>query len=233
MKLAIMQPYFLPYMGYFQMMREVDVFVILDDVNFMKKGFIHRNSILSQGKSQRFTIPVEGMSQNKLISQMSFKLENNTKKKLLSTIQHCYQKAPYFLEINPMLNEIFQYSNLNIPAFIGNSIEEISSHLGIEAEIIYSSQLNKKEDTKGVERILDICKILKADNYINAIGGQTLYQKEEFEKEGIILQFIKMDETIEYSQFGEDFVPYLSVLDAMMFCSVTEMKQLLEKYTLI
>lgn len=229
MKVAIMQPYLLPYLGYFQMMNAVDRFVILDDVNFIKKGYIHRNNLLSQGKPQRFTLPVADMSQNKLILDCYFAQDERERKKILGSIRQAYQKAPQFERVFPMVEDMLSFQNLQVPALIYHSFQLISEYLEMETEILFSSRLEKDNTLTGQNRILEICKVLQADTYINAIGGQELYEKAVFEKEGIDLRFIQMEE-LSYPQFTGDFVPYLSILDGMMFCSVEEMKQLLGKY---
>lgn len=231
MKLAIMQPYFFPYLGYFQMIHAVDTFVLLDDVNFIKKGYIHRNAILQQGQPQRFILPVEGMSQNKLISEHSFLLDEKNRKKFLSTMTQSYQKAPYFSQVFPLLQEIFSNPNTDVTSLIEDSFYKVSAYLAMNTKFFRSSHIAKDESKTGQARIVELCNVLGADTYINAIGGQSLYEKEVFEKEKITLQFIQMRNT-PYTQFGEEFVPYLSMIDVMMFCSVEKIRTLLEEYDL-
>lgn len=231
MKLAIMQPYFFPYLGYFQMINAVDTFVLLDDVNFIKKGYIHRNAILQQGQPHRFILPVEGMSQNKLISEHSFLWDEKNRKKFLSTITQSYQKSPYFSQIFPFLQDIFSYPNSDVTSLIAYSFQQVSEYLGMNTKFLRSSHITKDESKTGQARILELCNVLGADTYINAIGGQSLYEKEVFEKEKIALQFIQMRNT-PYTQFGEEFVPYLSMIDVLMFCSIEEISGLLEEYDL-
>jgi len=229
MKLAIMQPYFLPYIGYFQLIKAVDKYVIFDDVNYIKKGWINRNNILLNGQNYLFTLSLLGASQNKLINEI-FVEQNQSK--LLKTLETAYKKAPYFENVFYVVKNIFDYENKNLANFVGNSIIQIADYLDIKTEFLYSSDINKDDELKGQEKILNICKALNATNYINAIGGQELYDKEIFEQNSIKLNFLKT-ETIEYQQFKNDFIPYLSILDVMMFNSAEAINIMLDKFELI
>lgn len=169
MKLGIMQPYFLPYIGYFQLIKAVDKYVIYDDVNYIKKGWINRNNILCNGQAHLFSISLRGASQNKLINEIEISDDFSKFRKM---IELSYRKAPYFEEVFKLLNSIIDYPNKNLSLFLANSIKEICKYLSIDTEIIFSSEIEKNNDLKGQEKILEICKILQAKTYINAIGGQ-------------------------------------------------------------
>lgn len=229
MKLAIMQPYFLPYIGYFQLIKAVNLFIIYDDVQFIKGGWINRNYILSNGNKLMFNLILNGASANKLINEISVQTDQN---KLLKTIYHSYKKAPYFEFIYPLIENILDFEDKNLAKFIGNSIIHICNYLKINTEIIYSSSMEKNNELKGQEKIIHICKLLNADTYINAIGGQDLYDKESFKKACIDLKFIKNNST-PYTQFKNEFIPWLSILDVMMFNSVEEINKMLDNYELI
>jgi len=229
MKLAIMQPYFLPYIGYFQLIKAVNLFIIYDDVQFIKRGWINRNYILSNENKLMFNLILNGASQNKLINEISVQTDQN---KLLKTIYHSYKKAPYFEFIYPLIKNILDFEDKNLAKFIGNSIIHICNYLKIDTEIIYSSSMEKNNELKGQEKIIHICKLLNADTYINAIGGQDLYDKESFKKACIDLKFIKNNST-PYTQFKNEFIPWLSIIDVMMFNSVDEINKMLDNYELI
>ncbi len=229
MKLAIMQPYFLPYIGYFQLIKAANLFVIYDDVQFIKGGWINRNYILLNGNKFMFTLILNGSSANKLINEISVQTNQN---KLLKTIYYSYKKAPYFEFVFPIIESIFNFDDKNLAKFVGNSIINICNYLKLDTEIIYSSSLEKNNKLKGQAKIIHICKLLNADTYINAIGGQDLYDKESFKKEGIDLKFIKNNST-PYTQFKNEFIPWLSILDVMMFNSVEEINKMLDNYELI
>ena len=229
MTLGIMQPYFMPYIGYWQLMAAVDTYVIYDDVNYIKKGWINRNNILVNNDKQMFTISLNGASQNKLINEITI-ADDFTK--LRKTIHMAYHKAPYYNEVVALLDKIFSYQSSNLADFIANSIELVCQYLDIQTKIIMSSDIEKDNSLKGQDKILEICKLLNADTYYNAIGGQELYDKSVFEKENIKLCFLKSD-IPEYSQYKNAFVPGLSIIDVLMFNSPIEVKQMLTNYKLI
>ena len=229
MTLGIMQPYFMPYIGYWQLMAAVDTYVIYDDVNYIKKGWINRNNILVNNDKQMFTISLNGASQNKLINEITI-ADDFTK--LRKTIHMAYHKAPYYNEVVALLDKIFSYQSCNLADFIANSIELVCQYLDIQTKIIMSSDIEKDNSLKGQDKILEICKLLNADTYYNAIGGQELYDKSVFEKENIKLCFLKSD-IPEYSQYKNAFVPGLSIIDVLMFNSPIEVKQMLTNYKLI
>lgn len=229
MTLAIMQPYLFPYIGYWQLVNAVDVFVIYDDVNFMKQSYINRNSILSHNQSQTFTLELLKASPNKLINEIEM---GTNKVKLLKTIKQNYIKAPYFDTVFSMIEEILNNEETNLVKFIGYSIKKISHYLDIDTKCIYSSDMDKNNNLKAQEKVLDICKRLEAKNYVNAIGGQELYDKEKFQEKDIKLSFLET-ELVEYKQFKKEFIPYLSIIDIMMFNSKDEIKIMLTRYKLI
>ena len=229
MEIGIMQPYFMPYIGYWQLIKEVDLYVIFDDVNYIKKGWINRNNILVNGQKHLFTISLESASQNKLINEIAISDDFDKFKK---TLCMAYSKAPFYKEISLLFEDICSFPKSNLASFIKNSISLVCQYLGINTNIIMSSEIKKDNSLKGQDKILEICKILCADQYINAIGGIELYEKEHFKKENIELFFL--DPIIEeYKQFKPDFVGGLSIIDVLMFNSVEEINYLLSKYTLI
>ncbi|MFZ6672508.1 WbqC family protein [Undibacterium sp. Xuan67W] len=228
MKIAIMQPYLFPYIGYFQLIDAVDVFVIYDDVNYIKGGWINRNFILNQSKSLRITLPLDEQSPNKLINQISIKDHSN---KLLETIRHSYAKAPCFHEASPLIQRILMNSENNLAQFLTHQLKEVIDYLGIKIDWRISSSINKDNTLHGQEKVIAICEELGATHYINAIGGKELYDHESFEKRGIELSFIQ-SEPITYTQFT-DFVPNLSIIDVLMFNTPSQISKLIKNYHLI
>lgn len=229
MTVGIMQPYFLPYIGYWQLINAVDKYVIYDDVNFINKSWINRNNILLNGNKHQINLLLTEASQNKLINQVAIQ-DNQTK--LIRTIEMNYKKAPMFQQVFPLFLHIMEHSDKNLAKFIGNSIVEISKYLSIETEFIYSSTIDKDNTLRAQDKILNICKLLNANKYVNAIGGADLYSKDDFNKVGIELSFLETK--IEpYKQFKNEFVPYLSILDVLMFNSIEEIKSRLNKYELL
>ncbi len=232
MKIGIMQPYFFPYIGYWQLLNLVDKYVIFDDVNYIKRGWINRNRILMNGDAVLFNVPLLGVSQNKLINQIEV---NNDKKLLiknLKTIELAYRKAPYFGDVYPLVERILENEASNIAEYNAYSIKYISEYLDIKTELIMSSKLSKDNSLKSQNKILEICELLGATEYYNAIGGQELYSKDAFANKNIQLRFLKTND-IRYQQFKNDFVSNLSIIDVMMFNSVSTIKEFLLDYTLV
>lgn len=232
MKIAIMQPYFFPYLGYFQMFNAVDKFVLLDDVNFIMRGYINRNSILLNGQAHKFSIPLSSPSQNKLINETKLNFSEKDRENFLKTIQMAYKKAPCFNNFYPILEKIINNSEIDLTKFLKYSFEEVKNYLELNTEILVSSEIEKNNTLKAQDRIIEINKQLGATMYINAIGGQELYNREDFSSVDIELKFIKM-QPINYKQFKNEFVPNLSMIDVLMFNSQEEINKLLEQYELI
>jgi hypothetical protein len=228
MKLAIMQPYFFPYIGYFQLIKAVDTFVIYDDVSYMKSGWINRNSILINNKKSFVTINLKNASSFKLINQIDI---GNNKEKVLKSINFSYAKAPFFKETFHIVNGIINYGNNNLAKFAANSVKTIAEYLDLKTGFLVSSNIEKNNTLKGQEKVIDICKRLRAREYINAIGGTRLYSKEKFHDNGIILRFLE-SRSAEYKQLDNEFIPSLSIIDVLMFNSREKVKEMLKEYKL-
>ena len=232
MTIAIMQPYIFPYIGYFQLINAVDKFVIYDDVNFINKGWINRNRILLSGKDHLLTIPLKNASQNKLIYEVDLLNTEPWRKKLLKTVQQAYQKAPNYQTVFPIVEEIVHFETDTISGLVVNCIRRICNYLRIDTEIVDSSRVYKNSDLKAQERILDICKQENAGRYINPVGGMALYDKERFRVEGVELYFIKSTAG-PYPQLKNAFVPWLSIIDILMFNDAESIGKLLKEFELI
>jgi WbqC-like protein family. len=229
MKIAIMQPYIFPYIGYFQLIDSVNQFIIYDDVQFIKGGWINRNSIIVNGEKYMFNLILSGASSNKNINQINVYKNQN---KLLKTIEYNYKKAPFFYSIFPLLSSILNNKEDNLSLFIGHSIIELCQFINIDTNIIYSSNIEKNNLLKGKDKVIDICKTMTADVYINSIGGKQLYSKEEFEKHNIDLKFLRTDK-LQYHQQSNQFIPNLSIIDLLMYNGKDGTIELIKKYTLI
>lgn len=232
MKLGIMRPYFMPYIGYWQLMNAVDKYVIYDDVNFIKGGWINRNRILSNGEAKYFNVPMLGASPNKKINEVGVNNDAKLIEKNLRIIEGAYKKAPYYQDVNPLMEQILKCGKENLAEYIAESFRIICNYLDIETELLVSSSLQKDCELKGQEKVLSICELLGATEYYNAIGGQELYSFETFRDNGIELKFLNT-EKIVYKQFEDEFQPNLSLLDMLMFNSKDEVKEYLNRYTLI
>lgn len=232
MKIAIMQPYLFPYIGYFQLINTVDKFVVLDDVNYIKKGWINRNRILVNNLEYLFTVPVKEASQNKKINELFLLEENKWKTKLIKTLENSYKKAPFYKGTISLLYNLIHSNELNLSKYILNSLDQLNKYLGITTEIVSSSSIYENSFLKAQDRIIDICRKENADVYLNAIGGMDLYSAEEFVKEGFELKFIKPLK-VEYLQFDKHFVPWLSIIDVMMFNSKENIESLLNQHEIL
>ena len=230
MKVAVMQPYLFPYLGYFQLIREVDVFVVYDDVNFINRGWINRNNILAQGKEQRLTMELTGASQNKLINEIEVRGQND---KLLRSIDLNYRKSPNFSQVYPMIKDILNQREMNLARFLDYQLRQICSYLNLTTDFYTSSKLELDKSLRGQDKIIKICEKLGAKQYFNLPGGQKLYDQMSFHSRGIELIFVQPQLTI-YSQYKNDFVPHLSIIDVMMFNSPQRIKEkLLPLYNLV
>ncbi|MBO4643363.1 MAG: WbqC family protein [Alphaproteobacteria bacterium] len=232
MRIAVMQPYFFPYLGYWQLIHSVDVFVVFDDVNFIKKGWINRNNILLNGRPHLLTLPLKDVSQWKKINEIETANDAKTQEKILKTIICAYKKAPYFADVFPIIEQTVKGTGL-VSELLETSLRLVCEYCGTDTKIILSSQTEKDNSLKGQDKIIEICKKLGASDYVNAIGGQHLYSKDVFAANGIDLHFIKMNDGIRYKQFGDDFVPNLSVIDVLMFNDKTQLKKMMQSYSLI
>lgn len=232
MKIGIMQPYFVPYIGYWQLMNAVDKYVIYDDVNYIKGGWINRNRILVDGQPHYFNLPVLGASSNKKINEIQVNNEEVLIKRNLRCIEAAYKKAPFFLDGFPLVEQILRCQEKNVASYIKKSFEIICSYLNIKTELIMSSDLNKDNKLKGQDKVLSICSLLKATEYYNAIGGQELYSFEDFKEKGIELKFLKTD-NIVYHQYGNLFQSNLSIIDVIMFNQKEKINEMLMQYELI
>lgn len=229
MKVAVMQPYLFPYIGYFQLISAVDQFVIYDDVNYIKQGWINRNRIIVNGKEHLFTLELRGASSFKLINEIGV---GENKKKIRTTIEQAYKKSPFYKDGFALISEILGNSESNLALFLENSIRKIAAWLELRSHVLVSSQLVKNSELKGQDKVLAICKALDAKHYINPIGGIALYQKERFAEEGVQLSFLKTD-SIVYKQYRNEFFSSLSIVDVMMFNGFEKTKELLNRYVLV
>lgn len=227
MKLAIMQPYLFPYIGYFQLVAAVDKFVFYDDVNFIKNGWINRNRLLLSGEVRYITIPLSGASSFSKINEITLQANDLWRKKISESVRHSYSKAPNFSEINNLLSDVLFSNETHISTLAKLSITAISRYLELETQFVMSSSCYENSDLNSVERVLDICRKEQTDFYYNLPGGRELYDNKLFESKGINLRFIKPSLST-YKQFSEQFHPGLSILDVLMFNDKSTVQEMLK-----
>lgn len=212
-----MQPYFFPYIGYFQLINAVDKFIVYDNIQFTKKGWINRNRILQNGKDEYITIPLKKDSDYLNIVQREWaQTDEVEKQKLIRRIKESYRKAPQFPTVFPLIEAIINFNDKNLFLYLLNSLTTLCGYLDITTEFVVSSTLPIDHTLKSEEKVLALCKNIGATQYINPIGGLSLYSKEVFAQNNIKLSFIKSN-NIDYPQFKNAFVPWLSIIDVMMF----------------
>ncbi|UII31663.1 WbqC family protein [Fulvivirga ulvae] len=233
-KIAVMQPYVFPYLGYFQLINSVDIFVLYDDVNFIKQGWINRNKILLNGKESLFTVPINGVSSFRPIreTEISGPIYLKWQKKFLKSLRQSYIKAPFFENIYPIIETVILRNHKNIGELAGDSIQLVSNYLGIDTEFLYSSEcFSDSKSLDKADRLIAIVNELSGDHYINPSGGKELYQKGMFEKAGLKLSFIK-NHLRPYTQLGEEFKAGLSIIDVLMFNDIEEIQKMLTQFEL-
>lgn len=233
LRLAIMQPYFFPYIGYFQLMHAVDKFVVYDNIKFTKKGWINRNRILVDGKDAFITLALKKDSDSlHVVDRCLAEVWPDERKKLLNRLLSSYRKAPYFDQVFPLLQDVLHNEEKNLFKFLLSTLLAIKNYIGVTTPIIVSSSILVDNTLRSSEKVLALCKMTAAKVYINPIGGMNLYSKNQFEQRGIKLQFLKAN-NIQYPQYSNEFVPFLSIIDVMMFNPQEHIRELLDQYTIL
>lgn len=234
MKVALMQPYFLPYIGYWQLIKAVDIFVIYDDVQYIKQGWVNRNRFIVNGKVSYFTLPVSKGSMNDLIKEKTIQPQwfNKERGKFIKSMMQNYGKSQYASLLDKIV-EVIRCDDNELSVFLEHTLKEICLLLDINTNVIRSSKINHNRDLIGAKRVIDICKSLGTKQYINSIGGIELYSKGEFKESGIDLKFIKST-LVPYEQIGcKSFEPNLSILDVLLNCGIEQFQVMLNQYKLI
>lgn len=225
-----MQPYFLPYIGYFQLINAADIFIIYDNIEYTKKGWINRNRYLQNGKPKLFTIPLKKDSDNLTVIERHISPTFNPEK-VLRQLESAYKKAPFFSQHFDIIVDIFTLQEPNLFRYIYYSVCKICDFIGITTKISISSNIQVNHALKSQQKVIEICKILEADTYLNSSGGVDLYSFKEFERNGLSLQFIQSNQIL-YSQNTHPFEPWLSIVDILMFNSLSDIYQMLDNYTI-
>ena len=223
-----MQPYFFPYIGYFQLIAASDVFVLHDDVQYIKGGWVNRNRILLNSQIRMVTFPVQKGSYDLPINARNYVGEKQVQKDVINLIRQAYARAPYFREVFPLIEELVMFEERNVARFNENLIRKVSNYIGLSCKIINSSSVIKNDTLSGEARVLDLCMNLGATDYTNPTGGIQLYHHDSFQKSGITLRFLKSD-NVSYQQQTNTWVPFLSIIDVLMFNSVDAIGVLLTK----
>lgn len=229
MKLAVMQPYIFPYIGYYQLLNTSDVFVLYDDVTFIKNGFINRNRLKLNGEARWFTLPAKGASSNTKITEIELLDANN--QKIFKSLEQNYTKSPFFQPVFSLFQQVIANQDRSVVSIAEASLRTVIQYLGLEKQIIRASQLDYPRTESAQSRLIQLCRLLGCDSYINSIGGKSLYDKASFKEAGICLSFISPRD-ITYPQGKGPFLPYLSIVDHLMWCSKDQVLDQLNAFTL-
>jgi hypothetical protein len=215
MRLGIMQPYFMPYLGYYQLIAAVDVFVLYDNIKYTKKGWINRNRMLLNGTDAMFSLPLKNASDALDVVEREL-APDFSPDKLLRQFRAAYSRAPEFARTWPLLQAVLETGERNLFRFIHRSLLATCAHLGLDTEIRISSPIPIDHTLKAQDKVLALSLALGADTYINSMGGVELYSPAAFRERNIELRFIR-PMPLQYPQFGGPFVPWLSIIDVLMF----------------
>lgn len=229
MKLALMQPYFFPYIGYYQLAHSVDEFIIYDNAAFIKQGYINRNSILLDREKFNFSLPVKSISSFRTISQHYY---TDTLRTFSKQLHSAYSKAPNFKIIIDLIDNIIFDENLNVAIKNTRTLIDVFSFLGINKKFSFASDIKIDDEIRGQDRVIAICLAKEARQYHNSIGGKSLYDKTSFERAGIKLKFLRSSPFKYHQGFSGDFKPQLSMIDILMWCDKDQIKTLINGYNL-
>jgi hypothetical protein len=255
MKLAVMQPYFFPYIGYYQAIAAVDKYILYDRLAYIEGGWVHRNRcLIVHGAPTYFAVLTQRKSPFKKINEIELESGSLWRRKMLKFLWHNYRRAPFFDAVYPLIEQIILSDTRYLTEINTRSIIEVARFLGVTTEITTETSrfadleskltfpdehlkdqfphLKVPTPERMVIRVLEMCRIEGSKTYVNAIGGQTLYIKDEFARYGIDLQFIKCGD-IRYQQTTDVFHPNLSIIDVLMNCGRDQTRALLNEYTLI
>jgi hypothetical protein len=233
MKLAIMQPYLFPYLGYFHLVHASDSFVFYDDVNYIKNGWINRNRLLLAGAARYFTVPLSGASPFASIRDTRVQTDDlRWRRKLFDTFRMAYAGAPGRAGAMELVEKVLSTPTDSIADMARNSVTSVLEYLGLSRRIVESSCIYGNAQLRGTARVVDICRREHATQYINLTGGRELYEEEDFRAAGIELGFVE-SRFAPYSQPAEPFVPGLSILDLLMRCPRDEVLEMVADYRVV
>ena len=230
--IARMQPYLFPYIGYWQLIQAVDTFVIYDDVNYIKGGWINRNRVLLNQTPHFATLSLERSSPFRKINEINLLSFDTNRMKFLGLIESAYKKAPYFQLVYPFIKDLINYQENNLALFLENHIRRMCDFLELDRNILMSSSIKKDNTLKSQDKVVEICQRVGANTYINAIGGQLLYSSKYFKESDVELKFLKTS-SVSYKQFDKPFIANLSIIDLLMFNNKSQLKASLDAYCLI
>ena len=222
MRVAIMQPYLLPYIGYFQLIAAADLFIVYDNIKYTKKGWINRNRMLLNDQEATFSVPLKNASDQLHVCEREISPQFDAEK-LLNQFRGAYRRAPYLRDTMPLLETLLRHPATNLFDFLLHGLTQTCGHLGIATPFQRSSEIAIDHGLKSQDKVLALCQATGADRYMNPIGGLQLYREADFLASGIALEFLQ-SRLHPYPQGGGAFVPWLSIVDVMMFNSAASVQ---------
>jgi hypothetical protein len=232
MKLAIMQPYFFPYLGYFSLIEYADRFILFDPVQFIRHGWIERNRILKPGEGwQYINVPLEKYSRSTLIKEIRIKNTTDWQTRILRQIEHYKKRAPFYNDVKELMQYSFAAPATSIVHLNHRCLGAVADYIGIpyHADIFSEMNLEIGDVTHSGEWALRISQAMGASEYINPPGGREIFKPEQFKSAGIKLKFLASN-LPEYSQRRPVFENGLSIIDVMMFNSPEDTLALVKEY---
>jgi hypothetical protein len=212
-----MQPYFFPYLGYFHLIDAVDCFVVLDDVDYAKNGWINRNRILINSEVSWFTVPV--YSTGKRLTEKRYALDARFFDTARRKISFAYGNSALLGQILWLFDQWEASQDTRVASVNTMLLQAVCELVGIRKPVFMaSSEMSLHRELTGQQRVYEICKQVGASKYVNLPGGATLYSSEEFQLQGLGLRFVE-SQFLPYPQRSTAFVPGLSVLDLLLNCS--------------
>jgi hypothetical protein len=234
MRVAIMQPYLFPYTPYFQLIHAVDCFVIFDTVQYIRRGWMHRNRIKLNGQEHLITFPTALAPRDTPIQEIVFS-ENAAKERerLLIKLAHAYGRATHWDQLEQLVAPLIAglEQGGSFVEFAERSLRSISGALRITTRFLRASDLIARASPQYQDYVLDICQALDANEYVNAPGGKDLYRAEAFAERGVALRFLH-SELPPYPQQGGEFVPDLSVIDILANVKLEDIRDYLQRWRL-
>lgn len=232
--IAVMQPYFFPYIGYYQLARMVDTFVLYDNVEFTKSGWIHRNRILMNGKIKYISLSLRKDSDYKMIGERriaSIFFEKN-RGKIIRQIENSYRNSEQFSTVMPVIYEAMSSNQNNLYDYLYHSIRVIFNYLNIRPRVIRSSEVDLYHQLPASKKLIAFCDFYGANRLINPIGGIKLYDRSEFLENGIKLSFLESTQ-INYSNEDGEVPTHLSIIDVLMNNSRDQIETMLNNFKLV
>jgi hypothetical protein len=231
---AVMQPYFFPYLGYLQLLAYVDVFVVYDDTQYVKQSWINRNRILEHGAAAYLTLPVDRRSHNELICEKHLHEPRRHERKALERIRHAYHFAPHLDAVSAFLEPLFPGAGETVASFNVRALRALHAFLGLSTRLVVASERAYPRAPTAQERVIQICLEEGGTRYVNPIRARSLglYDQAAFRAAGLELSFLATNADVRYDQNGGPFVSDLSVIDILMFNTPAETLELLDRFLL-